>query len=72
MTLQEIKAAVDVGHRVHWANPGYRVIRDRLGQYLIVFTRTGDAIGLTDQSGTRLNGAPGEFYLSETAEERTQ
>lgn len=72
MTLQEIKAAVDAGHRVHWANPGYRVIRDKLGQYLIIFTRTGDAIGLTDRAGTRLNGAPGEFFIGETAKEAAQ
>ena len=39
MTLQEIKAAVDAGHRVHWANPGYRVIRDKLGQYLMRYAQ---------------------------------
>lgn len=72
MTLQEIKAAVDAGHRVHWANPGYRVIRDWLGQYLIIFTRSGDAIGLTDRAGTRLNGAPDEFFIGMTAEEAAQ
>jgi hypothetical protein len=72
MTLQEIKTAVDAGYRVHWANPGYRVIRDGLGQYLIVFTRTGDAIGLTDQTGTHLNGAPDEFFLATHAEEVSQ
>lgn len=72
MTILEIKAAVDAGHRVHWANPGYRVIRDGLGQYLIVFTRTGDAIGLTDQTGTRLNGAPDEFFLETNTEEVSQ
>ena len=72
MTLQEIKAAVDARHRVHWANPGYRVIRDQLGQFLILFTRTGDAIGLTSQTGTRLNGAPDEFFIGETAEEAAQ
>ena len=72
MTLQEIKAAVDAGHRVHWANPGYRVIRDKLGQYLIIFTRTCDAIGLTDRAGTRLNDAPGEFFIGETAEGAAQ
>lgn len=72
MTLREIKAEVDAGNRVHWANTGYRVIRDRLGQYLIIFTHTGDAIGLTDQTGTRLNGAPGEFFIGETAKEAAQ
>ena len=72
MTLQEIKAAVDARGCVYWATSGYRVIRDRLGQYLILFTRTGDAIGLTDQTGTRLNGAPDEFFIGETEEEATQ
>jgi len=69
MTLQEIKAAVDARHRVHWANPGYRVIRDRLGQYLIVFTRNGDTIGLTDRSGTRLNGQPEQFFVAPSEQE---
>lgn len=64
MTIAEIKAAVDSGARVHWANTGYEVRRDRLGGYLIVFTRTGNCIGLTDRSGTRLNGRPEAFFLA--------
>ena len=35
MTLEEINAAVDAGQTVHWANTGYVVHKDRLGQYLI-------------------------------------
>ena len=56
MTLEDIKAAMDAGNRVHWVNSGYVVTRDRLGQYLITFTRNGSAIGLTSRDGTRLNG----------------
>lgn len=68
MTLEDIKAAVDGGETVHWANEGYRVIRDRLGQYLIVFLPGGSTIGLTDQSGQRLNGREADFFISRAAE----
>ena len=68
MTLEDIKAAVDAGNRVHWANSGYVVTCDGLGQYLITFSRNGSAIGLTSQDGTLLNGQPGEFFISESAE----
>ena len=68
MTLEEIKTAVDAGNRVHWVNSGYVVTRDDLGQYLITFTLSGSAIGLTSQDGTLLNGQPGEFFISESAE----
>jgi len=65
MNLAEIKAAVDAGKAVHWANEGYRVHRDRLGQYLITFVRNGSTIGLTDRSGYRLNGAEADLFISE-------
>lgn len=68
MTLEDIKAAVAGGETVHWANEGYQVIRDRLGQYLIVFLRNGSAIGLTDRSGQRLNGREADFFISRAAE----
>ncbi len=68
MTLDDIKAAVDGGETVHWANEGYQVIRDRLGQYLIIFLPNGSAIGLTDRSGQRLNGREADFFVSRTAE----
>lgn len=68
MTLEEIRAAVNAGNRVHWANKGYVVTRDGLGQYLITFTRIGSAIGLTSLDGTRLNGKPDEFFIEESAE----
>lgn len=56
MTLAEIKAAVDGGQTVQWANAGYRVIKDRLGQYLVIYIPNGSAIGLTDRCGDRING----------------
>ena len=67
MTLEEIKAAVDAGNRVHWINSGYLVTRDDLGQYLITFTRNGSVIGLTSRDGTRLNGQPDEFFIEGSA-----
>jgi len=64
MTLEDIKAAVDSGQTVHWANTGYRVHRDDLGQYLITFLPNSSSIGLTDLSGQRLNGDEAEFFIA--------
>lgn len=68
MTLEEIKAAVHAGNRVHWSNAGYVVTCDRLGQYLITFARNGSAIGLTNQDGSRVNGKPEEFFIADGRE----
>ena len=74
MTLEEIKAAIDAGQSVHWANTGYRVHKDSFGQYLITFEPNGSTIGLTDRSGQRLNGEDAEFFIAGSAEgdENTQ
>ena len=64
MTLEEIKAAVDADQTVHWANTGYVVHKDRLGQYLITYVPNGSCIGLTDQGGQRLNGEQAEFFIA--------
>ena len=64
MTLDDIKAAVDAGQTVHWANTGYVVHKDRLGQYLITYVPNGSCIGLTDRSGHRLNGKEAEFFIA--------
>ena len=74
MTLEDIKAAVDAGQTVHWANTGYVVQRDRLGQYLITYVPNGSCIGLTDRSGQRLNGEEAEFFISgpECGDEKSQ
>jgi len=69
MTLDEIKAAVDAGQTVHWANTGYVVQKDRLGQYLITYVPNGSCIGLTDRSGHRLNGKETEFFIAGPAED---
>jgi len=66
MTLDEIKAAVDAGQTVHWANTGYRVHRDDLGQYLITFLPNNSSIGLTDLCGQRLNGDEAEFFIAKS------
>ena len=64
MTLVDIKAAVDAGQTVHWANTGYVVHKDRLGQYLITYVLNGSCIGLTDRSVHRLNGKEAEFFIA--------
>ena len=64
MTLEDIKAAVDAGQTVHWANTGYVVHKDRFGHYLITYVSNGSCIGLTDRGGHRLNGKEAEFFLA--------
>ncbi|MBB3987793.1 hypothetical protein GGQ68_004147 [Sagittula marina] len=64
MTLEDIKAAVDAGQTVHWANTGYVVHKDPLGQYLITYVPNGSCIGLTDRGGQRLNGKEAEFFIA--------
>ena len=61
----EIKAAVDSGVRVFQHNSGYEVIKDSIGQYMIVWlkgTPQANYIGLTWNDGTTLNGKAWEFY----------
>ncbi|WP_289043201.1 hypothetical protein [uncultured Aliiroseovarius sp.] len=64
MILEDIKAAVDAGQTVHWANTGYVVHKDRLGQYHITYLPNGSCIGLTDREGHRLNGKAAEFFIA--------
>ncbi len=66
MTLEEIKAAIEAGKTVHWANTGYHVHKDRLGQYLITYLLNGSSIGLTDRSGQRLNGEEAAFFIAQS------
>jgi len=67
MTLQEIKSAVDAGKSVKWASDGYDVIRDNIGQYLIIFRPNGHCIGLSGLAGTEyenvMNGQEADFYI---------
>lgn len=63
MTLEEIKAAVDEGKTVHWANEGYKVVKGANGEYLVCFTANNHCIGLTWRDGKTLNGKPDEFFI---------
>ena len=63
MTLNEIKAAIDAGRQVRWGNDGYEVIKDNLGQYLIVYRPNGYTIGLAWRDGVTLNGKEEDFYI---------
>lgn len=67
MTLDEIKAAVDAGKRVHWVNTGYDVIKTGSGDYLIVWQKDKNAIGLTWGDGVTMNGKPKQFFIAEDA-----
>ena len=63
MTLEEIKAAVEAGHVVHWHNSAYKVVKDNLGQWMVKCTDNGHCIGLTFSDGVTLNGKPEEFFM---------
>lgn len=63
MTVQEIKSAVDRGEKVYWANRGYEVIKDRIGQYLIHCTMNDYYTGLTHADDITLNGDENEFFI---------
>jgi hypothetical protein len=67
VTLAEIKAAVEAGKTVHWANTGYTVIKDSIGQWLIAWNhgqRDANYIGLTWQDGKTMNGQPSQFFIA--------
>ena len=63
MTLNEIKSAVEAGKVVHWANDGYSVVKDSIGQFLVIFKYNDSCISLTWQDGKTLNGQESEFYI---------
>jgi hypothetical protein len=65
MTIQEIKEAVDAGKDVHWSNSAYKVIKDNLGQYFIMFIPNRHCIGLTNVAGDKLNGKEEDFFIVE-------
>lgn len=64
MNLQQIKDAIEQGKTVHWANNGYKVIKDSKGRYFIMF-HTGHCTGLTWLDGVTLNGKEEQFYIAE-------
>lgn len=63
MTLEEIKAAVDAGLTVCWANRSYVVELAPVG-YVIRCTANDNVIGLTWRDGVTLNGRAEEFFIA--------
>jgi hypothetical protein len=63
MNLYEIKLAVEAGLPVHWSNDGYKVIKDKIGQFLVIFEPNQSCIGLTWKDGVTLNGKESDFYI---------
>jgi hypothetical protein len=69
MNLEEIKAAVDAGLTVHWAQSNYVVVKGKkqlADEYLIKCLGNGNVIGLTWCDGVTLNGREDQFYLADT------
>ena len=62
MNLKEIKASVESGETVYWANTAYRVIKTDNGDWLIMCDINGDCIGLTHQDGVTMNGKEKDFF----------
>lgn len=67
MNIQQIKKAIDDGLTVKWCNANYDVIKDSIGQYLIVCRLNGYTIGLHGQKGSSyenvLNADESGFYV---------
>lgn len=66
MSLSEIKAAVEAGKTVCWANDGYKVIKDSKNQWLIAWNHgqsNPSYTGLTWKDGVTMNGKEEEFFI---------
>ena len=63
MKLNEIKQALAEGRKVYHGNKNYEVIRDKIGQYLIVCSFNGYTIGLTHKDGQTMNGEESDFFM---------
>lgn len=63
MTLEKIKTAVESGQTVHWASGAYNVVKDDIGQWLIVCPSTGGCWGLTKADKVTLNGREDQFFI---------
>ncbi len=62
MNLEEIKAAIENGENVYWKQTSYKVIKDKIGQYLIIYLNDDSCIGLTWADGITLNGKKEDFF----------
>lgn len=65
MKLEEIKAAVEAGKKVHWASTGYEVQKSGSGNWFIVCTANNYMVGLTHADGITMNGKPDDFFIAE-------
>jgi hypothetical protein len=63
MTFQEIKQAIADGKKVYWMNLGYEVIKDSLGEYLVICLHNNNCVGLTSRDGTKVNGKEKDFFI---------
>ena len=61
MKLNEIKDAISKGEHVYWVHEGYKVIKDKYEQYLIVCDN-GYTTGLTWLDGVTMNGKEEDFF----------
>jgi hypothetical protein len=67
MTLKEIKAAVNAGKTVHWANSLYTVTKGKgpaKDEWFVVCSHNGHTVGLTWADGVTLNDAPFMYYIA--------
>lgn len=72
MNLQEIKQAIADGKKVKWASDAYDVIKDNIGQYLIICNLNEYTIGLTHQDKITMNGKEDQFYIENEEETQTE
>ena len=63
MNLEEIKQAVETGHRVFWKANAYEVIKGSIGQWIIYCHFNQSCIGLTWRDGVTMNGDETEFFI---------
>lgn len=65
-SIGQVKAAVDAGRVVHWANDRYQVIKDKHDRYLVVWDRGGpqeNCVGLQIAEEGDTTMGPSQFYM---------
>jgi len=69
MNLESIKFSIEnLNYKVFWKNENYQVIKDSIGQWLILSKCNGHCIGLTHKDGKTLNGKESEFYFEKVSD----
>jgi len=63
MNIKQIKQAIDNGLDVYYKNFNYKVVKDTLGQYLIICKSNLSCIGLTWRDSEKLNGQEKDFFI---------